>query len=276
VAWIGAFFVASAVMGVLMELNSYGELYVFLMMRLPTAVLTAAFVVAAWRRHAAWRGQSAAVAGTRIRGPRGAIRPGPWARRAMLGAAIGMLIAALGVQSSLWWARNSKGLREFWQTPTDLRPDDYMQELREALLWVRNNTEPDAVLVANSCTPENMKKDHWGALDRTLTGVHFYYSAISERRMWFEGPSYILDTTRARIRASLASNFFYRGKPLESEVVSEGPTYVLLDRSLKDGAVVTLPLGHRVFANRRMEIYRLSDGAGAGVEGVTVAGGGPE
>jgi hypothetical protein len=162
------------------------------------------------------------------------------------------------VQTSLWWARNSKGLREFLKTPADLKPDDYMQELREALLWVRTNTEPNAVLVANSCTPENMKKDHWGALDRTLTGVHFYYSAISERRMWFEGPNYILDTTKARKRASLASDFFYRGEALESETVSEDPAYVLLDRSLADGAEVTLPLGRRVFHNRRMEIYRLS------------------
>jgi hypothetical protein len=34
---------------------------------------------------------------------------------------------------------------------------------------------------------------------------------------------------------------------------------VLLDRSLKDGAEVTLPLGARVFTNARMDIYRLSD-----------------
>jgi hypothetical protein len=104
-----------------------------------------------------------------------------------------------------------------------------------------------------------MKKDHWAALDRTLTGVHFYYSAISERRLWFEGPHYIMDTTRARKRASMASGFFYHGKPLDSNLVSEDPTYVLLDRSLADGAKVTLPLGSRVFANRRMEIFQLSD-----------------
>ena len=53
--------------------------------------------------------------------------------------------------------------------------------MQEALLWVRHNTERNAVLVANACTPENMKKDHWVTLDRTLTGVHFYYSALSER-----------------------------------------------------------------------------------------------
>jgi hypothetical protein len=77
--------------------------------------------------------------------------------------------------------------------------------------------------------------------------------------MWFEGPNYILDTTKARSRASMAANFFYRGIPLHSEMVSPGPAYVLLDRSLSDGASVTLPLRNRVFVNRRMEIYRLSN-----------------
>ena len=41
--------------------------------------------------------------------------------------------------------------------------------------------------------------------------------------------------------------------------MSEDPTYVLLDRSLSDGAEVTLPLGRRVFYNSRMEVYRLSE-----------------
>jgi hypothetical protein len=104
-----------------------------------------------------------------------------------------------------------------------------------------------------------MRKDHWGALDRTLMGVHFYYSALSERRLWFEGPNYIMDTSRARLRASLASNFFYRGRELAPVIVTEAPSYVLLDRSLKDDAVVTLPLGARVFSNPRISIYRLSE-----------------
>jgi hypothetical protein len=264
VAWIGSFFLASVGMGVLMELNSHGELYVLLMMRLPMSVLTAAFFVSAGRRLALWWNQPRwdAPAAT-AEGALSLVTRGRWTRNLMAGGVVALVVAALGVQTSLWWKRNSKGLREFLRTPADLKPDDYMQELQEALLWVRNNTEPNAVLVANSCTPENMKKDHWGALDRTLTGVHFYYSAISERRMWFEGPNYILDTTRARVRASMAANFFYRGKPLDSDAVSDDPTYVLLDRSLADGAQVTLPLGNRVFVNRRMEIYRLSDRSGS-------------
>jgi hypothetical protein len=263
--WIGAFFVASAGMGMLLELNSYGELYVILMMRLPMAVLAAAFIVSATRYLSAWWRQSSVVSPPESAAPV-AVRPlrgvsALWLRQLLAGAGITALVAALGVQTSLWWARNSSGFREWLRTPTHLTPDGYMQELQEALLWVRNNTEPNAVLVANACTPENMKKDHWGALDHTLMGVHFYYSALSERRLWFEGPNYILDTTRARLRASLASNFFYRGSPLPSATVSADPTYVLLDRSLADGAAVALPDGHRMFSNSRMEVYRLSEQA---------------
>jgi hypothetical protein len=264
VGWIGSFFIASAAMGMLLELNSHGELYVLLMMRLPMAVLTGAFLVAAHRRFQAWWSGAPQSIGS----PAAArlARPGLFASPARNALAMGAAVVMAGVlcvQVSLWWTRNSGGLREFLKTPADLKPDDYMRELQEALLWVRNNTEPNAVLVANSCTPENMRKDHWGALDRTLTGVHFYYSAISERRLWFEGPNYIQDTTVARNRAAIAANFFYRGLPLRSKVVSPDPTYVLLDRSLSDGAKVALPPETRVFANRRIEIYRLSEPAPA-------------
>ena len=263
VGWLGAFFVASLGMGALLELNSHGELYVILMMRLPMAVLTAGFVVAAARRGAAWwaRFRATPMALETAAGSR--IGRMVFGRRSLLprfvaGGAAAVLLAVLGIQTSLWWVRNSAGLRVWLKTPTDLKPDGYMGELQEALLWVRHNTEPNAVLVANSCTPENMKKDHWGALDRTLTGVHFYYSALSERRMWFEGPSYIMDTTRGSARASQAADFFYRDQNLAHTTVAPGPSYILLDRSLADGAKVKLPPARRVFTNKRMEIYRLS------------------
>ena len=274
VGWVGAFFVASAGMGMLMELNSYGELYVILMMRLPMSVLTAAFFISAWRRLAVWwrelplesgAGSAWPFANRRPVAAVPAARPRTiWFPRVMVGGAVVALVCALGVQTTLWWKRNAVGLGEWLKTPTDLKPDGYMRDLREALLWVRTNTEPNAVLVSNACTPENMKKDHWGALDHTLTGVHFYYSALSERRLWFEGPNYILDTTRARLRASMASNFFYRDQPLAPGAVSAGPSYILIDRSLPDNAKVALPPSQRVFVNPRMEIYRLSEAVGDG------------
>lgn len=254
VGWIGAFLAASAGMGMLMELNSHGELYVLLMMRLPLAVLSAGFFLAASRHIARWWRDEHPAAD-----PVFVTRLTRGVRRTLVAVTVSVCVGALAVQTSLWWLRNSSGLRDLLRTPVDIQPDRQMQELQDALLWVRHHTEHNAVLVANACTPENMKKDHWGALDRTLTGVHFYYSALSERRMWFEGPNYVLDTTRLRLRARLASNFFYRRQPLPANWVSADPTYVLLDRSLADGAEVSLPIGRLVFSNSRMEIYRLSE-----------------
>ena len=261
VPWLAALLAASCGMGLLMELNSYGEIYVFLMFRLPMAVFAAAFLVDAVRYVRArnpWL----------LPAPAAWLRPG-WLRWTAV-AVLALLVAGtFGVQTKLWWMRNLTGFRQWVATPANLKADDYMQQLAEALLWVRRNTEPNAVLVANACTPENMKKDHWGALDRTLTGVHFYYSALSERRLWFEGPNYIRDATRVRIRANLASAFFYRGRPLDPAVVSGAQCYILLDRSLADGAKVALPAKQRIFTNARMEVYRVPRGPQA--VGVAVA-----
>jgi hypothetical protein len=264
-SWLGAFFIASAGMGLLMELNSYGELYLVLMVRLPMSVLTAAFFIAAARRVTAWwrtlrmAPSSVSASPFAVQTPHAARRRAVvWSWRIIVGAGAVVSAVALALQTSLWITRNQAGLGQWLSTPTDLKPDDYMQQLQEALLWVRKHTEPDAVLVANAFTPENMKKDHWGALDRTLMGVHFYYSALSERRLWFEGPNYILDTTSARARASLAANFFYRHAPLSPKTVSSGPCYALIDRTLADGAQVRLG-DRKVFANARIEIYRLTE-----------------
>jgi hypothetical protein len=284
IGWLGAFFAASAGMGLLLELNSFGELYVILMMRLPMAVLAAGFVTAAARAIRAWwllpapaRDSSSPFA-LRSPPPAGRIaRRGLLQPRVLVTGGVAVLALALLVQTSLWWTRNRPGLAAWLNTPAELKPDAYMRELQQALLWVRENTEPNAVLVANAFTPENMRKDHWGALDRTLMGVHFYYSALSERRLWFEGPNYIMDTTRARIRAGLAANFFYRGRALDPEIVATAPSYILIDRSLGDGATATLPLGARVFANSRIAIYRLSEPARIPAAGeIAAAGSGVE
>jgi hypothetical protein len=271
VQWLGAVLAASTGMGLLLELNSYGEIYVFLLVRLPMAVLTAGFLVAATRRIAVWwrapvRAEGSASPFAPSLGSGEVARRAAWWPRWVLGGGIAVLIGALGLQATLWWTRNRPGFVDWLNTPPDLKPDGYMQELREALLWVRQNTERNAVLVANAFTPENMRKDHWGALDRTLMGVHFYYSAFSERRLWFEGPNYVLNGPLLSRRAALASDFFYRGRPLPAWLVAEAPSYVLLDRSLRDNATVTLPLGARVFSNSRMTVYRLSDPAPAGPE----------
>lgn len=266
VAWLGAFFAASAGMGLLMELNSHGELYLILMMRLPMAVLAAGFLVVASRRVRAWwrlpvaeRNSLSPFANRPPEAAGRAVRLCPWLPQVLVGAGVLVLVGALGVQTSLWGVRNRTGLVDWFNTPANAKPDRSMGELQEALLWIRENTEPNAVLVANAFTPENMRKDHWGALDRTLMGVHFYYSALSERRLWFEGPNYVLNGPLLSRRAALASDFFYRGRALNPEIVAAAPSYVLVDRSLQDDAVVPLPLGSRLFTNARMVVYRLSE-----------------
>lgn len=237
---LGAFLAACVGMGLLLELNSYGEIYVLLMMRLPMAVLAAGFVVAAGRRLAERRGLEAG-------------RPA----FARLGVAAVLLGAALSVQLSLWFARNAPAFAGWLRAPAVARADADMRDLAEAMRWVRGNTERDAVLVANAWTPENTRLDRWGALDRTLLGVHFYYSALSERRLWFEGHHYVLDTSRLSRRAAQASDFFYRGGPLRREDVASAPVYVLVDHALNDEAHRGLPVSARLFSNARISVYRL-------------------
>lgn len=253
--WLGAFFLASTGMGLLMELNSYGELYLILMIRLPMSALAAAFIVDAVQRLRRWQAERAPwleVSALGFNLPR-------WWQRVVLIGGVAIFALALGVQASLWLARNRTGFVSWLATPPKALADDSMRQLHEALLWVRHNTETDSVLVTNAFTFENMKKDHWGALDRTLAGVHFYYSALSERRLWFEGHNYIMDTTRARLRANLASGFFYHGRPLDPLLVSpQAPCYAVVDRSLADGAKVDPTTIARVFQNSRIEIFRLS------------------
>ena len=260
VAWLGAFFIASAGMGLLMELNSHGELYLILMMRLPMAALTGAFMVEAFGRLRRLQMERRPWANWM---PGSILLPGRW-RRLAWGAGMVVCVLALAVQARLWLSRNHTGFALWLSAPPKTQAGDSMRQLHEALLWVRHNTDRDAVLVTNAFTFENMKKDHWGALDQTLAGVHFYYSALSERRLWFEGHNYIMDTTRARIRANMASGFFYHGRPLDPAVISpDAPSYAVVDRSLPDGARVDASTYPRVFQNSRIEIYQLSRGLSA-------------
>jgi hypothetical protein len=92
VGWLGAFFFASTGMGLLMELNSYGELYLILMIRLPMAVLAAAGVVDVARRFQAWRSQAVPWLAPELAPP-----VIGWVRRGLGGAAVLVLVLALMV-----------------------------------------------------------------------------------------------------------------------------------------------------------------------------------
>jgi hypothetical protein len=257
--WLGLVFLSSYGPGLVLELNSDSQLYVFLLMRLPLAVLAAAFMVSLWQRICGWRrrGWGAAPAVRENLGPE-AVRS--WQlvarRRFALATVAGAFFAALFVfQASLWVLRNGPALERWLHAST--RVEQEMGSLRQALAWVRENTEPNAVLVANAFTPENLKKDRWGAIDHTRVGLHFYYSALSERRLWVEGPTYSLDPAEAQRRMQRAADVFYRARSPQTTLAMASPCYLLLDRSMGDEATVALAETSRVFANARIEIYRV-------------------
>lgn len=251
---LGAFLFACVGMGLLLELNSFGEIYVLLMMRLPMSVLSAGFLIEVARRFSA---------GSAVRLPLPAALP------VVRVAAIGVIGLAFVVQASVWMARNAPRFADWMRSAPVVRADEGLGDLTEAMLWIRRNTERNAVLVANAWTPENTRSDHWGALDRTLLGVHFYYSALSERRLWFEGHHYVLNGPLLSRRAALASDFFYRAGRLERADVSAAPVYVLVDHALKDDAARQLPPASRLFSNRRISVYPLP--VETGLRGAEVA-----
>jgi len=249
-AWIGATLVASAGLGLVLRMDADSELYVFLLSRLPAAILAAAFLVRAVPRFRRWQSVVAAATGGGFASWRRWRLRLPWLAVAAVGGA--MIVQVTG------WFERKHGPFEEWIRIAPTAPGDAdLQRLEEALLWIRNHTEPDAILVANTCTGPNLRVDHWGAVDHTLAGVHYYYSAISERRMLVEGPLYLLDPVRATRRIEITSAAFYARQRPAASVLHATPCYLVLDRSVHDAAPIALAPGRRVFANRRVEVYRL-------------------
>ena len=248
-SWLVAVFLSAGAMGLLLHLDSYGELYLILLMRLPMAVLAAAFLISACRQlRLGWARMFAGV------------RPRPLASiaRLMVGGVAAMgIVLALAVQSGGWIHRNHAGLTEWLRLPPALRVNDRMFALHEAMLWVRDHTEPNAVLVANAFTPGHLRQGRGILVDQTTAGVHYYYSALSERRLYVEGPTYLLDAARARRRMDRAATIFYGGKVPRTGMPDAAPCYAIIDRSLNDGARIALPDRNRIFLNARFEIYRL-------------------
>lgn len=246
-AWLGAAVLASFLMGSLLHFDSNGELYLILLMRLPLAVLA---------------GAALASGGARLRVflaelPRGALRRADQFRLALLALIVVGLGSTLLIQSSLWFARSRRGFADWLAVRPDLRINDDLVPMYEAMLWLRANSERHAVVVANAFTEKNLKEGRGVLVDHTTAGVHYYYSALSERHLWIEGPSYQLDLDRSRQRLALADRLFYRGYVPSSRVFARGPVYVLLDHAIGDGARLALPERHRVFSNGRFEVYRL-------------------
>jgi hypothetical protein len=256
--WLGAAFGSSCVLGSAIQFDSHGELYLLLMMRLPAAVLAAAYVVSAVERLRAWWHESSAeraagsAASTRLQWtPRGCVRAG------IVAFGVTGIALALLVQCGVWASRTRSGFADWLRVKPGLQINGDLLPLYDAMRWLRQNTPSDAVVVANAFTPKNLGTGRGVPVDHTTVGVHYYYSALSERRLWVEGPSYALDQQRARSRMHLANRIFYGSHSPTALLAAGTPCYFLLDQSIGDGAAAPLAERHRVFANSRYQIYRL-------------------
>lgn len=252
--WLATIAGCSYVLGILFHLNSYSQLYVLLLMRLPMAVLAAAFLVKAGRymRYVWHRDRGEANAsGER---PSFVRRRG----RATVYFLMTMIVAGMLAQQLNGWVQNNRvGFRRW------LEPSGYSEEslrwLRLAMLWVRQNTPVDAVLVSNLFCERHVRPDGRVRIDNIRLGTHYYASALSERRLWVEGPSYALDPAEAKRRLRDADGIFYRGDAPSMRFPQHWNCYLVVDALAPQTAPLRLHEEEleKVYQNPRITIYSL-------------------
>ncbi len=76
--------------------------------------------------------------------------------------------------------------------------------------------------------------------------------------MWIEGPTYLLDQAEARWRLRRSAEVFYSHRAPPAALFRAGPSYVVLDHSIPDGASFNLHGAKRVYANERFEVFQLT------------------
>jgi hypothetical protein len=250
--WLSATALASCAAGTFIHMDSNGELYFILLMRLPLAVLATGFIVSAvtyWAHE--YRSRQTHRS---IQSPSLGLRSLQRAFR-ILGTA-GVALCLL-LQSAFALLRDRDGFEAWLRFTSDVKINDDLLPLYDAMQWLRDHTESDAVLVANAFTASNLHNGRGVLVDHTTAGVYYYYSALSERRLWIEGPSYLLDAERVQRRLRQADRIFYHHRPPTTAMMTLDPCYIVLDHGIGDGASIALPAKQRVYANSRFEIYRI-------------------
>jgi hypothetical protein len=258
--WLVAAALAAFGFGFFCHFDSNDELYFVLLSRLPFSALGGAFLATVLRRaafgFALRRGSPGKDAGSAGALTARVTTFSGWRTVAYAGGGIG-LAAILIVQL----INTGHSLRPGWLdwqrrgTVAAVTPD--LVPLCETMDWIRRHTERDAVLIANAFSVKTIPHGRGVRVDDTTVGVHYYYSALSGRRVWVEGPTYLLDQAEARRRLCEVTGFFARHRRPSPDFFANGPAYILIDHRIPDGLSLTLPRQARVYSNDRYDVFRL-------------------
>jgi hypothetical protein len=243
--WLAATAVASYAIGLTLHFDANSELYFLLLSRLPTAALAAAFVIDLARRWQAYR----RIIGSGAAG---------WCSRLAVGSAALVIAPCLALQVVNTVTCHRGGLIDWIHFDPKTKINADLLPLYEVTTWLRDHTEPEAVLLTNAFTVKNLNADRGILVDHTTVGVHYYFSALTERRLWIEGPTYALDQTEARRRLIRSAQTFYAQRAPPQSLLRSGPSYIVLDHAVGDGATFSASYGRRVFANERFEVFHLN------------------
>ncbi len=191
---------------------------------------------------------------------RGAIGrlPSRGARMVVCGA---LLLAALGCAESLALAVPDtwRTIQERQAVPRDSeRHPGMTAALYRGLTWVRTHTGTCDVLAVNT---HDFRPA--GTAGAKVDSGYYYYSAFSERRVFFE--SWIM-TTQALRRAqpypalyALNSAATLRGSPAAvRELARRGVSYILIDKTHGGDVREPASVSQLVFGNSALDVYRLT------------------
>jgi hypothetical protein len=242
--WCAALLVSSMAFGLSLHFDGDNEIYFLFLANLPLAAVAAAAygTVAAWI-HGTWRRRDV---------PRRQ-QVFPWITATVGGLAVAAVAAA---QVATTIRCEVSGVRDWANFSPSVRINDDLRPLYEVTEWLRSATERNAILVSNAFTVETVGRDRGIPVDHVTVGVNYTFSALTERRLWVEGPAYLLDTAEARSRLVAASRYFHGGGSLQRKLPADVPVYIVVDRDVPNSRGTQITDGILVFANVRFEVYR--------------------
>lgn len=167
-----------------------------------------------------------------------------WRRVVSVTAAV--LAGALMLPAARQLARDCERL---WNPPPDNRADCVSYDEYLGLLWLRDNTDPSAVVATvrfDASAPDN----------------NYYYSAFSERPFYIEGHSYFstgnADYRRVmEARQNLVLRAWGGDEQALSELAREGVRYLVVAAARGDSFVPGGALAACVFQNGGFAVYEL-------------------